>query len=78
MTDDGASAAFYPHYSTVSTGSGCAFGLGATLPNTLDSFGGSSAEFGPLYRLTYWTFRGHGATNQRYNDFNSGSLTNSC
>jgi hypothetical protein len=82
IADDGTPATFYPYYSTVTTtttSSGCAYGLGSTLPNTLNDFGGSStAEFGPLLRLTYWTFGGHGATNQRFNDFNSGPLTTSC
>jgi hypothetical protein len=78
-TDDGHPAAFYPYYSSVTTSSGCAYGIGATLPGTIDNFGGNStAEFGPLYRSTYWTFGGHGATNQRYNNFNSGPKTNSC
>jgi hypothetical protein len=78
-TDDGQPAAFYPYYSAVSTASGCAFGIGSTLPNTISDFGGSStAEFGPLLHSTYWTFGGHGATNQRYNNFNSGPLANRC
>jgi hypothetical protein len=78
-TDEGQPAAFYPYYSTVSTGSGCNYGIGSTLPNTISNFGGSStAEFGPLYRSTYWTFGGHGATNQRFNNFNSGPQANSC
>jgi hypothetical protein len=82
MTDDGAPAAFYPYFSTVSTPNGtasCSYGIGSTLPNTIDNFGGSSsAEFGPLLHTTYWTFGGHGATNQRYNNFNSGSFANPC
>ena len=79
VSDDGTPVAFYPYFSTVATTAGCNFGIGSTLPNTIDNFGGSSAsEFGPLTALTYWTFRGHGATNQRLNNFNSGPLTNSC
>jgi hypothetical protein len=79
MTDDGHPAAFYPYYSTVGTTSGCAYGFGAALPNTISNFGGNStAEFGPLLHSTYWTFGGHGATNQRYNNFNSGPQTNTC
>ena len=78
-TDDGQPAEFYPYFSTVTTSYGCAYGLGSTLPNTTNNFGGSSTtEFGPLYHLTYWTFGGHGATNQRYNDFNSGPMTRTC
>ncbi|TMM09964.1 MAG: hypothetical protein E6F98_13530 [Actinobacteria bacterium] len=71
-----------PYFSSVSSANGtaaCSYGIGSTLPNTIDDFGGSSAaEFGTLLHSTYWTFGGHGATNQRYNNFNSGPLTNSC
>jgi hypothetical protein len=81
-SDEGTPAAFYPYYSTVSTANGpatCSYGIGSTLPNTINNFGGSStAEFGPLFRYTVWTFGGHGATNQRFNNFNSGPLTNRC
>ena len=78
-TDDGTAAAFYPYYSTVSTSGGCRFGIGSTLHNTISNFGGSStAEFGPLLHSTYWTFGGHGATNMRYNNFNSGPMGLSC
>ena len=81
VTDDGAPATFYPYFSTITpSGSttGCAWGIGETLPNTINNFGGSSAEFGPLYALTYWTFGGGGATDQRYNDYNTGKQTNPC
>jgi hypothetical protein len=82
VTDDGTPAAFYPYYSTVSTPNGtatCSYGIGSTLLNTINNFGGSStAEFGNLLSSTYWTFGGHGATNQRFNNFNSGPLTNTC
>jgi hypothetical protein len=82
VTDDGAPAAFYPYFSTVSSPNGsanCSYGIGSTLPNTTSNFGGNStAEFGPLLHTTYWTFGGHGATNQRFNNFNSGPLSNTC
>ncbi|TMB90789.1 MAG: hypothetical protein E6J45_08130 [Chloroflexi bacterium] len=75
VTDEGVPATFYPYYTQLAD---CDFVEGGNF-GTGNSFGGSStAEFGPLYPLTYWTFRGHGATNQRYNDFNSGPLDNSC
>ena len=78
-TDDGAAVAFYPYFSKVTNGSTCAYGIGATLPNTVNNYGGNSASaFGPLYQSTYWAFGGKGATTQRYNNFNSGPLTNSC
>jgi len=75
-------AAFYPYFSSVSTPNGsatCSYGIGSTLPNTTNDFGGNStAEFGPLFQYTVWTFGGHGATNQRYNNFNSGPESNNC
>ena len=78
-TDDGQPAAFYPYYSKVTLGTTCAYGIGSALPNTVDNYGGNStAEFGPLLHSTYWTVGGHGSTNQRWQNFNSGSLTNSC
>ena len=78
-SDDGTAAAFYPYFSTVSTTGGCRYGLGSTLTGTTNNFGGSStAEFGSLLSSTYWTFGGHGSTNQRINNFNSGVLSNSC
>jgi hypothetical protein len=81
MTDDGKPATFYPYFSTIvpsNPATSCAWGIGETLPNTINNFTGNSQEFGPLYALTYWTFGGHGATNQRYNDFNSRPQSNSC
>jgi hypothetical protein len=76
-TDDGTAAPFYPYFTQL-PGPSCDFVEGANFA-TGNSFGGNStAEFGPLLALTYWTFGGHGATNQRYNNFNSGPITNSC
>jgi len=81
LSDDGTPVTFYPYYSQVTPSgatTGCAWAEGSTLPSTLNNFGGSSAEFGPLYKLTYWAFGGRGATLQRFNDFNSGSQKNTC
>jgi hypothetical protein len=78
ITDDGQPAAFYPYFSTVNNGGKCYWGAGSTLPNTINNFGGSSAEFGPEYFLTYWAFGGHGATLRRTNDFNSRAFPNPC
>jgi hypothetical protein len=78
VTDDGAQAKFYPYFSTVSTVSGCRWGVGDTLPNTVNNYGGSSAQYGPLLQTTYWAFGGKGAPVQRYNNFNSGQMTNHC
>ena len=76
-TDDGTPAAFYPYYSQVAGTSGCAWGIGSTLPGTTNNFGGIQ-QYGPLLKSTYWAFRGHGATVQRFNNFSSGAQTNSC
>jgi hypothetical protein len=78
ITDDGAPAAFYPYFSTVSTSGGCKWGAGETLPNTINNFGGSSAEFGPFFGQIYWIFGGHGATHRVFNNFNSGAFANPC
>jgi hypothetical protein len=54
VSDDG-TPVFYPYFSTVSTKSGCNFGLGASVKHTINNFGGSSsAEYGPLLFSTYW------------------------
>jgi hypothetical protein len=77
MTDDGTPVPFYPYFSQVATHSGCAWGIGSTLPRTINNFGGN-AQYGPLLKSTYWAFGGHGATVQRYNNFSSGALRNTC
>jgi len=78
-TDDPGQSAFYPYFSTVATPAACNFGLGATLPGTINSFGGSStAEYGSLLFSTYWAFGGHGATLSRTNNNNSGASTLTC
>jgi hypothetical protein len=78
VSDDG-TPVFYPYFSTVSTKSGCNFGLGASLKHTINNFGGSSsAEYGPLLFSTYWAFGGHGASLTRTNNFNSGAQTLTC
>jgi hypothetical protein len=74
VSDDG-TAAFYPYYTQLSD---CAFVLGANF-GTGNSFGGSSTtEFSKLLASTYWTAGGRGDTEQIYENFNSGPLTNSC
>jgi hypothetical protein len=89
-TDDGAPATFYPYYSTVSVGGdgrgdhgdrnhGCMWGLGSTLPNTIENFGANStAEYGPLYGTYYYVFGGHGATEFRYNNYHRALPNNPC
>ena len=77
-TDDGTTA-FYPYFSTVNTNFGCQFGLGATLPNTLEAFGASStAEYTNLLFSTYWAFGGHGASLSRTNNYTSGAKALTC
>ena len=80
-TDDGQPAAFYPYFSTTSSGPGgaCRWGIGATLPNTINDFGGNStAEFGSLFGSNYYVFGGHGATVFEYNNFQRELRTAPC
>ena len=65
VTDDKAPAAFYPYYSTVSTSSGCRWGIGSTLPGTISDFGKNS-QYGTLLPLTYINRKG---TVTRFNDY---------
>jgi hypothetical protein len=80
VTDDGSPAAFYPYFSTVgSSPSSCKYGIGSTLPHTLNNFGGNStAEYGPLKATWYYVFGGHGATTRRYNNFQQGFSSVPC
>jgi hypothetical protein len=39
-TDDGAPAAFYPYFSTVTNGGACNWGAGSTLSNTINNNSG--------------------------------------
>jgi hypothetical protein len=57
VTDDGAPAAFYPYFSTVTSGTGCCWGFGSTLPNATSDFG-KNAQYGQLLPLTFTN--GHG------------------
>jgi hypothetical protein len=71
-------AQFYPFYSTTFSNGTCTWQEGGDfLPRTINDFGGSSkTEFGPLLKTTY---PGPGFTPaQRFNNFNSGRLTNVC
>jgi hypothetical protein len=67
-TDDGAPANFYPFFSTTSLQATCTWGLGNNFPGATNNFG-ANAQYGPLLKLTYLVFGGHGSTLQRYNDF---------
>jgi len=87
VSDDGTPVNFYPYYSTVSTAtagpgdsgsaSKCDWGVGDTLPYTISNYG-KDAQYGPLYKLAYWTFGGGGAIVRQYDDNNSGAFANPC
>ncbi len=60
---------FYPYFTQLKN---CSFVEGSNF-GTGNSFGGSSAaEFGPLYFYEVWLAGGHGATQVRTNNYNSG------
>ncbi len=78
-TDDGHPAAFYPYFSTTGTTGACRWGIGSTLPNTLNNFGGSSAtEFGHLHASYYYVFNGGGATAAVIDNYQRVLPTNPC
>jgi hypothetical protein len=69
---------FYPFYSTRIDAATCTWQEGGNfIPGTVNNFGGSSAsEYGPLLLTTY---PGPGFVPfQRFNNFNSGDMTNPC
>jgi hypothetical protein len=72
-------ASFYPIFTTRdgNEGFGCLWQLGgAYIPDTTDTFGGTSAsEYGPLLLLTY---PGGATSTQRYNDFRQVLSVNPC
>jgi hypothetical protein len=71
-------AQFYPIYSTRGGVTGCEWQLGgANIPGTRNSFGGTStAEYGPLLKLTY---PGVGfQPSSRFNDFRQVLAQNPC
>jgi hypothetical protein len=78
VTDDGSPANFYPYFSTVDNGGACNWGAGSTLPNTINDFGGSAAEFGSLLAEPYWLTGQHGKAANFIENYNSGPLTNTC
>jgi hypothetical protein len=85
VTDDPGKSAFYPYFVLMNTTDpnyplGCQWAEGdmGTAAGVMHNFGGSSAEFNPLYPTVYWTFGGGGTTTTRDNNFNSGPKTNTC
>jgi hypothetical protein len=73
-----AGAAFYPFFSTRMDNGTCTWQEGgAFIPGTTNNFGGNShAEFGPLLSTVYPSVGP--AVITRFNNFNSGDLTNPC
>jgi hypothetical protein len=60
-------------------GGGCIWGIGSTLPNTINNFGGNStAEFGALHASTYYAFGGGGKTQTLYDNFQQVLPNNPC
>jgi hypothetical protein len=79
VTDDGAPVNFYPYFSTVDNGGTCNWGAGATLPHTLNDFGGNStAEFGSLLAAPYWVTGAHGKAQNLFENYGSGPIPNPC
>jgi hypothetical protein len=73
-----AGATFYPLFSTTGSASACRWQEGGPfIPGTINNFGGSStSEYGPLLSLFYPS--ANGKPSFRFNDFNSGALSNPC
>jgi hypothetical protein len=72
-----AGASFYPFYSTGTVGGQCVWQLGgANIPGTTNTFGGSSAEYGPLLLLAYPAANGQATL--RFNDFRQVLANNPC
>ena len=71
-------AQFYPFFSTTNNNGGCVWQEGGDfIPGTTNDFGGNStAEFGPLLATVYP--RPGFTTVTRFNNFNSGDLSNPC
>jgi hypothetical protein len=71
-------AAFYPFFSTTFRPGECTWQEGGKyIPGTVNDFGGSStAEFGPLLKVTF-PVAGFTTVSQ-FEDFNSGNLKNPC
>jgi hypothetical protein len=80
VTDQGKKA-FYPYWSTVSTGGGCRWALGrlAGRSGTTSSFGGNSkTEYGHLERSRSYVFNGGGATQAVYLNYQRILPNNPC
>jgi hypothetical protein len=75
-----AGANFYPFYSTTGGTSACTWQLGgANIPNTDNTFGGSSTtEFGSLLELAYPAATPSGSVSLRFNNFRKVLATNPC
>jgi hypothetical protein len=78
QTDDNVPANFYPFFSTASQDEGCVWNLGNDIPGVTSNDFGKNSQYGPLLKLTYPVFGGHGAVFQRYNDFRNVMSSNPC
>ena len=79
ITDDATAASFYPYFSTanVGPGSACMWGGGANWSSGQpggDDHGGSALQYGAGYYTASWLFGGHGATQVRFNNYNSSAV----
>ena len=73
-------ANFYPIFTTTGGSSACTWQEGgANIPGTNKTFGGTStAEFGPLLKLSYPAATPPGSVSVRYNDFRQVLSSNPC
>jgi hypothetical protein len=77
-TDDRQSADFYPFFSMGRGAGPCQWAIGSYIPGfTQNDFGGN-VQWGPLLKLEYLTFGGHGATTTFFNDFRQVLGNNPC
>jgi hypothetical protein len=75
-TDKGTPAAFYPFFSTRTTGPRCQWQFGNAIPGNTDEFGRNS-QYGSLLPSTYLIFGGGGASRSLFNNFR-GVIANPC
>ncbi len=77
LTDDGQPVAFYPFFSTSSTGASCRWQFGNHIPGSANDFG-QNAQYGTLLNANYYLFGGGGASVTRFNVFRKILSTNPC
>jgi hypothetical protein len=77
LTDDGQPVAFYPFFSTSSTGASCRWQFGNHIPGSANDFG-QNAQYGTLLNANYYLFGGGGVSVTRFNVFRKILSTNPC